>query len=77
MRIEKPRAPNPLIKYHHITSKFIWDNPDIFVIISDKGNTTIIMHTEKYNQEVKNLLNDSNTCKYFKHRSNKEDSRQQ
>ncbi|XP_044749314.1 uncharacterized protein LOC123310022 isoform X2 [Coccinella septempunctata] len=59
--IDKPKAPDPLKMYYHITSKFIKDNPDILVSKSDKGNTTVVMYREEYTREVNNLLSDNHT----------------
>ncbi|XP_044766183.1 uncharacterized protein LOC123322305 [Coccinella septempunctata] len=59
--MDRPRAPDPLGIYYHITSKFVRDKPDILVSRSDKGNTTVVMYREEYIQEVSRLLSDDTT----------------
>lgn len=59
--------PTPLEKFCKSavtkTNKFIRDNPDILIVDADKGNRTVIMYVEDYNNKMQQLLSDTNTYK--------------
>lgn len=39
--------------------KFLKENPQLIVTTSDKGNVTVIMHREEYNNKLMELINDT------------------
>ncbi|XP_038106426.1 uncharacterized protein LOC119766104 [Culex quinquefasciatus] len=45
------------------TKQFIRSNPDILITEADKGNRTVIMYLDDYNNKMLQLLNDTNTYK--------------
>ena len=44
-----------------VTKRFLKDNPNIFFTKSDKGNVTVCLNTNEYQEKMENLLNDKNT----------------
>ncbi|XP_053698945.1 uncharacterized protein LOC128745905 [Sabethes cyaneus] len=50
-----------LMRAYHISKKFIRDNPDIYIVPADKGNKTVIMKKEEYEEKMKTLIDDDDT----------------
>ncbi|XP_062558055.1 uncharacterized protein LOC134222926 [Armigeres subalbatus] len=44
-----------------ITRKFLKDNPNVYVVSSDKGNKTVLMEVEEYKRKMLELLQDRET----------------
>ena len=48
------------------TKSFLKTHKDLKILVSDKSNKTVIMHTHDYNNKMSNLLQDSSTYKQIK-----------
>ncbi|XP_076298582.1 uncharacterized protein LOC143217825 [Lasioglossum baleicum] len=48
------------------TKHFLKENQNLLLLKSDKGNTTVLVDRDMYNNEVINMLNDNNTYKVSK-----------
>lgn len=54
------------IQVHKETKKLLNDNPEIMVTSADKGNTTVIMYKTKYDEGMKELINDNITYRVIR-----------
>ncbi|XP_062713214.1 uncharacterized protein LOC134290171 [Aedes albopictus] len=56
---------DPVVKFctsaTRATTRFLKRNPDICILSADKGNRTVIMYREEYNQKMRALINDDDT----------------
>ena len=54
----KPRSPPPDEKNQNLTRRFPKDNPNLLVLVADKGNTTMFMEKQFHRQKALTLLED-------------------
>lgn len=55
---------NPLINVqYNDTKEFLKENDNLVILNSDKGNVTVILDKDNYNEKINDLLNDESTYK--------------
>jgi hypothetical protein len=58
--IERPDKNNVINKYYKETKQFLKENDNIYVLRSDKGNSTVVMYKNEYYDAMTRLLDDVN-----------------
>lgn len=55
--LKQPKILNKYQKHYIITKKYLKNNPDIYVILSDKGKKVVILTKDQYRDKMLQLLN--------------------